>query len=145
MILPDVNVLVYAFRADTPHHSSCARWLQSIIDRRQGIALCDAVVFGFLRIVTHQKIMSPPTPIDKALDFVRWLSEYPEVHWLASSRATLQAFDEITMQDLGVRGNLVPDAHLAALCIAHGATIATHNRDFARFEGLRRLDPLRIS
>lgn len=144
MILPDVNVLVYASRADTPQHDECAQWLRKLVDRGHGLALCDTVIFDFLRIVTNPRIMSPPTPIDHALEFARWLGESPGVQWLSSSPAVWRAFDDIAREDRGVRGNLIPDAYIAALCVAHGATVATNDRDFARFDGLRRLDPLAI-
>lgn len=143
MILPDVNVLVYAFRADTPRHGEYAAWLEELATRGHGLALCDAVIAGFLRIITHPKVISPPTPTADALGFVQWLVEAPGVQWLGPSRQVWSVFEGIAVEDRGVRGNLVPDAYLAALCRAHGATIATSDRDFARFEGLRRIDPAR--
>lgn len=141
MILPDVNVLVYAFREDTPQHDRCAAWLSEQLARSGGLALCDAVVSGFLRIVTHPRIFSPPAPTERAFEFVQWLRESPGIAWLGYSPAVWDAFGQICAEDRGVRGNLVPDAYLAALCIAHGATIATDDRDFARFEVLRRVKP----
>lgn len=141
MILPDVDALVYAFRADTPQHADYAAWLEELASRGHGLALCDAVITGFLRIVTHARVFSPPAPTEQAVEFVRWLIEVPGVQWLGPSGKVWSEFAEISAVDRGVRGNLVPDAYLAALCIAHGAAIATSDRDFARFEGLRRIDP----
>lgn len=142
MILPDVNVLIYAFRVDTPEHTRAATWLESLAASGAELALCDAVVSGFLRIVTHPKVISPPTPIEEALGFVRWLVETPGVHWLGPAPSVWDAFGRIADVDRGIRGNLVPDAYLAALCVAHGAAIGTADRGFARYEGLRRVDPL---
>lgn len=141
MILPDVNVLIYAFRADTPQHDRCAAWLREAVTGGTGLALCDTVIASFLRIVTHPKIISPPAPIERALEFAHWLIDNPRVHWLGPATSTWEIFERISADDHGVRGNLVPDAYLAALCLAHGAEIATTDRDFARFEGLRRIDP----
>ncbi len=141
MILPDVNILVYAFRADTPEHERYATWLGTYVADGGLLALSDAVLAGFVRIVTHPRIMNPPAPTDSALAFVRWLADSPGAHWLSSSPIVWREFEGIVSLDRGVRGNLVPGAYLAALCVAHGATLATADRDFARFERLRRLDP----
>lgn len=141
MILPDVNILIYAFRSDTPQHEPYAAWLEGMAQRGSGLALCDAVVAGFLRVVTHPHVISPPTPMSQALLFTRWLFEVPGTNWLTPERSVWETFDRIAVADPGVRGNLVPDAYLAALCLAHGATIATADRDFARFDGLHRIDP----
>ncbi|MBU3994326.1 MAG: PIN domain-containing protein [Actinobacteria bacterium] len=142
MILPDVNVLIYAFRVDTEEHVRAAAWLEGLAARGGELALCDAVVSGFLRIVTHPKVISPPTPIEDALRFVRWLIEAPGVHWLGPAPSVWDTFERIADTDRGIRGNLVPDAYLAALCLAHGTAIGTADRGFARFDGLRRVDPL---
>lgn len=85
--------------------------------------------------------MLTPPPIEQALGFVRWLVESSGVHWLGPAPSVWDVLDRIVSEDRGVRSNLVPDAYLAALCLAHGATIATADRGFARFEGLKRLDP----
>jgi toxin-antitoxin system PIN domain toxin len=140
MILPDVNVLVYSFREDVPEHNDYSRWLQDVVDASESIALCDLVLSGFVRIVTHPKIADPPTPTRKALEFVRWLSESPGAHWVSSGPKVWDALDRLAT-DRAVRGNLVPDAYLAAVAIAHGARVATADRGFARFPGLRWFDP----
>lgn len=143
MILPDANVLIYAFRTDVPQHERCAAWLEGAVRGGNDLALCEAVISGFLRIVTHPRVVSPPTPMEQALGFVRWLVESPGVHWLGPAPAVWDTLDRIVSEDRGVRGNLVPDAYLASLCLAHGAAIATADRGFARFEGLKRIDPTR--
>lgn len=141
MILPDVNILIYAFRADTPRHEHYAAWLKRLVSSGGQLALCDAVISGFLRIATHPKVISPPTPIEQALDFARWLMDSPGAHWLGPSSSVWSTFEQIASIDRGVRGNLIPDAYLASLCLSHGVQIATADRGFARFEGLRLVDP----
>lgn len=140
MILADVNVLVYAFRADAAEHEVYARWLRSAVEGTETLALCDTVLSGFLRIVTHPRIVDPPTPTGRAVDFVQWLIDAPGAHWLPPSPVVWAAFADLST-DRAVRGNLVPDAYLAATCIAHGARLATADRGFARFPGLRWFDP----
>lgn len=142
MILPDVNVLVYAFGRDTGEHDAYSGWLRSAA-AGETLALSDAVLSGFLRIVTNPKILDPPAPTHDALEFVRWLIDSPRVHWLRSSPSVWEAFAKLA-DDAFVRGNVVPDAYLAALCISHNARLATADRGFARFERLRWFDPARV-
>lgn len=140
MILPDINVLVYAFRADSPEHDVYAPWLEGVVAGSGSIALCDLVLSGFVRIVTNPRVADPPAPTAVALDFVRWLIEAPAAHWLPSGSSTWDRFAALA-DDRAVRGNLVPDAYLAALCISNGVRLATADRGFARYPGLRWFDP----
>lgn len=142
MILPDVNVLVYAFRDDAEQHEPYARWIQETVAGAEAIAISDAVLSGFVRVVTHPRLVDPPAPTSRALEFVDWLIAAPGAHWVAPGAAVWATFATLA-EDRGIRGNLVPDAYLAALCIAHGARLATADRGFARFERLRFFDPAR--
>ena len=78
-----------------------------------------------------------------AVSFVRHLADAPRTGWLRSGAAAWDAFEELTARDHAIRGNLVPDAYIAALCVANGARLATRDRGFARFPGLRWFDPAR--
>ena len=140
LILPDVNVLVYAFRADAPEHERYAAWLNDAL-RQESIGIADALLSGFVRIVTHPRITSAPAPVERALEFTRRLSQAPRTTWLTQGAPTWERFDELASEDPGIRGNLVPDAYIAALCLANGAKLATRDRGFARFPGLRWFDP----
>lgn len=142
MIVPDVNILVYAFRADAPEHEEYAGWLNAAITR-ESVGVCDVVLSGFVRIVTHPRITSAPAPIDAALEFTRRLIDAPRTRWLTSGAAAWERLESIGAEDSGVRGNLVPDAYIAALCLANGARLATRDRGFARFTDLRSFDPAR--
>lgn len=142
MILPDVNLLVFAFRADADEHGAASAWLADALAASEGIALHDAVLSGFVRIVTHPRIMHEPAPTSIAADFVTALVAAPTTRWLPQDGAVWRRFAALSTQDAGIRGNLVPDALLASLCLTHGARLATHDRGFARFDGLRWFDPL---
>lgn len=141
MILPDVNVLVLAHRADQDDHDAIRDWLESEVNSDRPFALADIAVAGFLRIVTNPRIYHRPTGLATAVAFVDGLVEQStylavaagERHWII-----LRGL----LRDADARGNLVPDAHLAALAIEHGATVATRDRGFARFQDLRWMDPL---
>lgn len=136
-----MNVLVLAHRADQDEHDPVRRWLEREVNSERPFALADVAVAGFLRIVTNARIYHRPTALSAAVAFVDGLVEQPTcVPVAAGSRhwAILRGL----LRDADARGNLVPDAHLAAVAIEHGATVATRDRGFARFPGLRSLDPL---
>ncbi|MFT4135017.1 TA system VapC family ribonuclease toxin [Microbacterium sp.] len=140
MIVPDVNVLVYAFRADAPEHEAYAAWLNRTIGT-EPIGLADVILSGFVRIVTHSRITTAPAPIARAVEFTERLAESPRATWLTHGAPVWKQFGGLAVEDPGIRGNLVPDAYIAALCLANGARLATRDRGFARFPGLRWFDP----
>ena len=141
MILPDVNVLVLAHRADQEEHEPVRTWLEGEVNSDRPFFLADIAVAGFLRVVTNPRIYRRPTSLETAVAFVDGLVVQPTCvpvsagarHW-PILRGLLRGAD--------ARGNLVPDAHLAAIAVEHGATVATRDRGFARFPDLRWLDPL---
>lgn len=140
LFVPDVNVLVYAFRADSAEHDVYADWLNNAL-RISRIGLADTILSGFVRIVTHPRIYSEPAPTNDALEFVRHLTAASTSDWLRQGPAAWDRFDALSVDDPAVRGNLIPDAHIAALCLANGARLATRDRGFARFPGLSWFDP----
>lgn len=141
MILPDVNVLVYAFRREAEHHERYATWLSGVVAGADELALHDMVLAGMARIVTSPRIFADPAPMPVTLDFLGRVRTAQRARWLPSGSATWDQLAELARQDRGIRGNLVPDAHLAALALAHGCRIATADRGFARFPGLSWFDP----
>ena len=136
MYLLDVNVLVGAMRTDAPRHAV----MRAVLDRlREGpvpFALCEPVYSGALRILTHPRIFSPPTPLSDALRFVRILRDTPTSIVLAPGTRHWMLFTSLLEQHQ-VSGNLVSDAWLAALAMEHGCTMLSDDVDFARFRGLR--------
>lgn len=141
MILADVNVLVYAFDQSATHHAACADWLAATLGGSEQFALVDTVLAGFVRIVTHPKIFEYPASTVDAMEFIDTVIDSPASTWLPSTRAVWRRFGAITASDSAVRGVLVPDAYLAAVALTHGARLATADRGFARFEGLKWFDP----
>lgn len=135
MILPDVNVLVYAFRREAVDHDRYASWLSAAIVRSE-LALVETVLLGMIRIVTSPRIMADPAPTPLALRFVDALLAAPRARQLAPTGATWERLRTIVASDERVRGPLIPDAWLAALALSHGCRLATADRGFARFEGL---------
>jgi toxin-antitoxin system PIN domain toxin len=135
VILPDVNVLVYAFRREAADHDRYASWLAETLASSE-VALVETVLLGAVRIVTSARIMEDPAPTSLALSFVDALRAAPRARVLSPTTATWERFRAIAAGDPQVRGPLVPDAWLAALALSHGSRLATADRGFARFEGL---------
>ena len=136
MIIPDVNVLVYSFRGDASEHVRYRAWLERLINGDEAYAIADLVCSGFLRIVTHPRIFSPPTPIGVALAFLDTIRRSPSCSIITPGVRHWQLFASLC-EAVNARGNLVPDAYLAALAIESGSEWITADRDFARFPGLR--------
>lgn len=141
MILVDVNVLVFAFRREVPHHEAYAGWLADLVGGSDEIALHEATLVGFVRIVTNARIFDRPAPAELALEFADQLVQAPRRRWLSASEVTWSRFSGMLRDDPAVTGNLVPDALLAALAMAHGCRLATADRGFARFPQLSWFDP----
>jgi hypothetical protein len=141
VILPDVNVLVYAHRRDTERHDEYRSWLEQAIAGPEPFGLSDLVLSGFLRVVTHPRVFTDPSPLDDALAFVEVLRERPHRVSLTPGPRHWSIFTELC-SSARTRGNLVPDAWLAALAIEAGAEWITTDGDFRRFSGLRVRHPL---
>jgi toxin-antitoxin system PIN domain toxin len=141
VILPDVNTLVYAFRREAPGHEAYAAWLAAVVGGSDELALHELPLAGFIRIVTNPRVFAKPAPAEVAVAFLDRLVAAPRARWLGSSATTWSRFASSLREDRGLRGNLVPDALLAALAQAHGCRLATADRGFARFPGLAWFDP----
>jgi len=138
MLMPDVNILVYAHRQDESWHEAYADWLGHTVDGPEPFALSVLVAVGFLRIVTNDRIYAEPTPLPVALAAVEQLASHPRCR-LATPGA--RHLDDVLRLCRAVEatGKLVSDAQHAALALAEGATWVSRDADFARFEehGLR--------
>lgn len=141
MIFCDVNVLVYAFREDAPQHEDYRRWLVERLAGDEPFAVNSTVASGFLRVVTHRKVFTSPSEPDLALAFLDDLRRAPAAVPLVEGARHWEIFTRL-VRKVGARGNLVPDAYLAALAIESGAAFCTSDRGFARFPGLRWRHPL---
>ncbi len=136
MILIDVNVLVHAFREDAPRHAALRPWLEGVINSDSSFGFSDLVLSGFLRIVTHPKVFTPPTPLAPALDFAEAVRSQPNCISISPGERHWSIFTRLC-RECETRGNLIPDAFLAALAIESGSELITTDRDFSRFPGLR--------
>ena len=140
MVLPDVNVLVYSHREDTPQHRKCRQWLETILNGDQAYAMSDLVLSGFARIVTHPKIFNRPSSVATALEFAEQVRGQPHCVRVTPGARHWEIFHRLCMKT-SAKGNLVPDAFLAALAIESGCEWISTDRDFSRFDGLRWREP----
>ena len=143
MILPDVNILVYAFRREAADHELYASWLYEVVAGADELALHDLPLTGMVRIVTNRRILADPAPTELALEFTDRLMSAKRARWLPSGRASWSRLRELAASDRAVAGNLIPDAFLASLAISNGCRLATADRGYARFPGLEWFDPIR--
>lgn len=141
MILPDINVLIYAHREDSPEHEKYAGWLRDLVAGPEPFALSSYTLAGFLRIVTNKRIFKPPTPRAVALEFCQQLVAQPLAVFLQPGSRHWSILSEL-IEESSVEGALVSDAFLAALALEHGAELVTTDIDFARFPRLRWRHPL---
>jgi|SRR3990172_2717985 len=141
MILPDVNVLVYAFRSDISRHDEYRAWLERVVDDESAFGISDLVASGVIRVVTHPRAFAHPSVVDKALGFVEALRGQPNAVPIAPGERHWGIFTDLC-RTVDAKGDIVPDAYLAALAIESGSEWITTDRDFARFPGLRWRHPL---
>jgi toxin-antitoxin system PIN domain toxin len=134
-------VLVYAHRKDADRHDDYRRWLERLVEGDRPYGISDLVLAGFIRIVTHPRVFKQPTPLKDAAAFCETLRVHPNASLLGPGRRHWQIFSALCAE-VGARGNLVPDAYLAALAIESGSEWITTDRDYRRFPGLRCRHPL---
>jgi len=142
MILPDVNVLIYAHREELDEHGRYAQWLTELVTGPEPFGLSPVVLSGFLRIVTNSRVFFEPTPIELAHAFAAGLRARPNSVEILPGQAHWDVFAHLCRKS-EAKGKLIPDAYLAAIAIENGCELATTDGDFARFEGLRWRHPLR--
>jgi len=141
MVLPDVNVLVYAHREDASDHAAYRRWLEGVVNGDHAYAVSELVLSGFIRVVTHPKVFRRPSPLAEAFAFAGQVAGQPGCVSIAPGARHWELFQRLC-RECNARGNLVPDAYLAAMAIESGCEWITTDRDYSRFKGLRWRHPL---
>jgi hypothetical protein len=134
--LVDANVLLYAVNERSPNHGESRTWLDESLNGREAVGFAWIVILAFLRLATHHAVFPRPLSSSDALDVVR--------HWLSRPMATTieptsRHVDVLAdlLDVVGTAGNLVNDAHMAALSLEHRCEIVSYDADFARFPGVR--------
>ena len=141
MILPDVNVLLYAFRGDSSDHPAYRGWLESVMNGEMAYGMSPQVLAGVLRVATHPRIFRQPSRLSDVMAFTTVLLNQPHCQIVQPGARHWSIFQDLC-QRANVTGNFVQDAWFAALAIESGCEWITADRDFARFEGLCWRPPL---
>jgi toxin-antitoxin system PIN domain toxin len=136
VILPDVNVLLYAFRSDVEEHDAHRIWLEEVINGEAAYGMSPQVIASVIRIATHPRIFAHPSRLADALAFASVVLEQPHCQIIQPGPRHWGIFTRLC-QSANAYGNLVPDAWLAALAIESGCEWITNDRDYARFKGLQ--------
>lgn len=140
MILPDVNVLLYAFRSDAVRHDEYHAWLQEVVSSDEPYGIAPQTLASVLRISTHPRIFAPASPFGAAFDFCRMLLDAEHCAVVQPGPRHWEIFSDLCQKSRAT-GNVVQDAWFAALAIESGCEWITNDRDYARFPGLRWREP----
>ncbi len=144
MIVLDVNLLLYAYDRTTPEHAKARAWVEEVFSGQEPVGLPWQTISAFVRIMTHPAVPGERLSIRSAVAIAdQWL-KLPNVRALAPTERHWALFQEMLVKG-DAPGRLTTDAALAALAIEHAGVLYTNDRDFARFPGLRWMNPLQES
>ena len=143
MKIVDANVLIYAVNRDARHHEDSRAWLDDALGGADVVGLNWVALLAFLRLATKRELFAQPLTVPEATQQIR--------EWMSAPGAVIASPGELhatylleMLESLGVAGNLVNDAHLAALAREHHAEIVSYDSDFDRFAGARRVEPTEL-
>ena len=141
MILPDVNLLVYAVDETSPFHARARRWWDDTLSSTATVGLCYPSILGFVRLTTNRRMFESPLSVDDVLDLVQSWLDQPHAVLLAPTGRHWPILSGL-LRSSAAGANLTTDAHIAAYAIEHAGTVYSNDRDFGRFESLRWTNPL---
>jgi len=141
MIVPDVNILVYAYNKDAPHHRAARRWWEDTLSATETVGLTWVACLGYLRLTTSRRVLLQPWNPTEAVEHIRtWLAR-PQVQLLQAGPRHLDILAGFAAAGV-LSSDLTTDAHLAAIAIEYQGTICSNDGDFDRFPGLRHQNPV---
>lgn len=141
MIVVDANLLLYAYDPGSPHHKEARKWIEKAFSGGEIVGIPWQTVGAFLRITTNSKLPGQRVTLERAIEVVEMWLEQPNVRFLAPGERHWTLLRQM-MSEGQARGPLLTDAQLAAITIEYGGVLHTTDRDFARFPGLRWMNPL---
>ena len=136
MILPDVNVLLYAFRGDSADHSRYRDWLDAVVNGPAVYGMSSQVLASVIRIATNPKVYVHPSPLSRTIEFADLLLTQPHCRRVTPGPRHWDLYTDL-LRSARATGNFSQDAWLAALAIEHGCEWVTSDGDFGRFPGLQ--------
>ncbi len=141
MILVDANILLYAEDTLSEHHNPAREWWDTQLSGQEPVALCWPVITAFMRIATNVRLHKRPLTLKEAMERVQSWLDQPCTRVLIPTEQHWTLFHQM-LRGGNATGNLVPDAHLAALAVEHNSILASTDTDFARFRGLKWRNPI---
>ncbi len=141
MIVPDVNLLVYAYNSTSPHHEAAKAWWDDLIAGSEEVALPWVVVTGFIRMMANPSVVSPPVPPVVSVAHIRHWFQHPHINPINPGNDHLDWLDG-NFEFAGIGRNMVADTHIASIAMEHDAEVHSRDSDFSRFPGLKWHDPL---
>ena len=144
MILLDANVLLYAYIEELPQHKKTSRWLENLLAQQaESVAVSWAGAAAFLRIATNKRILKQPWSIGEVAERLDGLLLHPMIQIIGPTESHWAIFRKI-LTEMKISGDIVMDAHIAALAVEHNASVATADKDFRRFlDYVKVIDPFR--
>jgi toxin-antitoxin system PIN domain toxin len=143
VIIPDVNVLVYAYNKDAKQHAAAKEWWERTLAEPEPVGLPWVAILGFIRITTQRRIVERPMFTHQAIERVRSWLELPNVEIISPGDEHADILFRL-IEEVGTAGDLTTDAHLAALAIEHRGQLVSTDTDFARFRRLRWFNPTEV-
>lgn len=141
MILIDANLLIYAYDSQSERHNKARRWVEEKLSGAEPVRFAWMTLLAFLRITTSTRILMRPLTVQKSKEVVSSWLEQPQVDILSPTERHWEIMGRM-MSDGQAGGELVMDAHLAALAVEHGSVLCSCDKDFSRFDKLNWIDPL---
>jgi toxin-antitoxin system PIN domain toxin len=141
VIIPDANLLIYAYDASRPNHARARQWWEDALSGDEVVAIPWIVILAFVRLTTHPTLNANPMSITQSRAAVDAWLELDHVRLLAPTNATFNRFFDLLIAS-GTAGNLSTDALIAALAIEYGGHVYSNDFDFGRFSGLVWSNPL---
>ena len=140
MIIPDANLLIYAYQYGSAHHPLAKKWWAGCLSGSELVGLPEVILFAFLRLSTSTRVFDPPFRLEEAWDHMTSWLQQSNVEVLRPGQSHVQEVVHL-LRVAGATGNLVTDAQLAAIAIEYHALLHTTDADFLRFPGLRWFNP----
>ena len=141
MIVPDVNLLLYAEIDAFPQHQAARRWWENVMNGERQVGIAAVCLFGFIRLATNRRVLTDPLSVEDAIERVqRWLQLAHVVFLIPGTGHLDTAFRLLTA--LGTGGNLTTDVQIAAHAVEYGGEVYSNDADFSRFAGVRWVNPL---
>lgn len=140
MLVLDVNILLASHRADHPHHDRVRPWFDAVVGGDEDFGVPHLIWGSFLRLSTNRRVFLVPTPLKEAFAFIDATIGRPRHLPIAPGPRHLTLLRQLC-EEADAAGDLLPDAILGAIALEHGATVASLDRDFARFGSVRSVRP----